>query len=383
MLKDCVAVLDIQSSHIDVVIGEKSVNNTFIFRAKESVEYYTFFDGAFYDVKVLEEKISKLFLDLIEKNDISKITTCYVGVPGEFFKVVTTNFKITFNKPRRISYLDVKNLFDMAYEGKEDCGYTLINRTAVYYAVDGVRCDKVLGKVGSTLLGRLSFNLVSNNYKEVVGDILTRVGVKNIKYLPVPFAESLSLFSKEERDATKILVDVGNVTTTISILSGNALLYSSSFALGGGLITAYLADKFKCDFDVAEKLKRKLNLGLRQNTLSKYTVFEDDNEYKFDRDVANATAISVLNEIAEQCDKELSKCTLKIPSDIETVFTGGGICFLRGAVEHITTTLGVFAKIAVPNQPHYKKPNCSSLISLLDIALETTRDKIFYYQGVN
>ncbi|MBR5438924.1 MAG: hypothetical protein IKV61_01735 [Clostridia bacterium] len=383
MLKDCVAVLDIQSSHIDVVIGEKSVNNTFIFRAKESVEYYTFFDGAFYDIKVLEEKISKLFIDIIEKNDISRISTCYVGVPGEFFKVLTTNYRIAFNKARRIAESDVKNLFDMAYEGKEDCGYTLINRTAVYYAIDGIRSDKVIGKLASNLSARLSFNMVSNNYKEVVGDILSRIGIKTIKFIPVPYAEAMSLFTKEERDATKILIDVGNVTTTISILSGNALLYSSAFALGGGLITAYLADKFKCDFEVAEMLKRKLNLGLRQNTLSKYVVFDDDNEFKFDRDVANNIAIDLLNEIAEQCDKELSKCTLKIPSDIETVFTGGGICFIRGAVEHITTVLGVFAKIAVPNQPHYKKPNCSSLISLLDVAIDTTRDKIFYYQGVN
>ncbi len=383
MLRDCVAVLDIQSSHIDVVIGEKSVNNTFIFRARESVEYYTFFDGAFYDIKVLEEKIAKLFIDVIEKNDISKIVTCYVGVPGEFFNVLTTNYKIAFNKARRITERDVKNLFDMAYEGKDDCGYTLINRTAVYYAVDGVRTDKVINKVGSSISSRLSFNRVSNNYKEVVDNILTNVGIKNIKYLPIPYCEAMSLFTKEERDLTKILIDVGNVTTTISILSGNALLYSSAFALGGGLITAYLADKFKCDFEIAEKLKRKLNLGLRQNTLSKYVVIDDDNDYKFDRDVANNVAIDVLNQIAEQCDKELSKCTLKIPSDIETVFTGGGICFVRGAVEYITTTLGVFAKVAVPNQPHYKKPNCSSLISLLDVALETTRDKIFYYQGVN
>ena len=234
MLKDCVAVLDIQSSHIDVVIGEKGVNNTFIFRARESVEYYTFFDGAFYDIKVLEDKISKLFLDIIEKNDISKITTCYVGVPGEFFKVTTTNFRIAFNKARRITESDLKNLFDMAYEGKEDCGYTLINRTAVYYSVDGMRVDNPLNRVGATLSARLSFNLVSNNYKEVVGDVLGRIGIKTIRYLPVPYAETMSLFSKDERDLTKILIDVGNVTTSISIVSGHALLYSSSVALGGG-----------------------------------------------------------------------------------------------------------------------------------------------------
>jgi cell division ATPase FtsA len=34
MLKDCLAVLEIGTSKISLIIGEKSVNGTFAFRAK-------------------------------------------------------------------------------------------------------------------------------------------------------------------------------------------------------------------------------------------------------------------------------------------------------------------------------------------------------------
>ncbi len=380
MFKDCVAVVDIQTSHIDVVIGKKGVNNTFVFRARESVEYYTFFDGAFYDVKVLEEKLSTLFVNLTEKNQISKISTVYVGVAGEFFKLYTTNYRIAFNKSKKISIVDVKTLFDMGFEGANDCGYTLINRTAVYYAVDGIKTDCPLNKRGASLSARLTYHMVSNTFKDVIDGIMDRIGIKTVKYLPIDYCMATYLFTKEERDNCKILIDVGNVSTSISIVCQNALLYSSAFSLGGGLITAYLMDKFNCDYDVCETLKQKLNLGLRDNTLSKYIIIDKNNvDYKFDRDVANSIAKNILDKIAEQCDSELSKCTLKIPSDVETVFTGGGICFVRGAVEYITTRLGVFSKIVTPKLPHYNSPNYSSLISLLATALDTASDKIFYY----
>ncbi len=375
MFKDCVAVVDIQTSHIDVVIGKRGVNNTFVFKARESVEYYTFYDGAFYDVKVLEEKLSTLFVSLLEKNEISKISTVYVGVAGEFFKLYTTNYRIAFNKVKKISVQDVKTLFSMGFEGVDDCGYTLINRTAVYYAIDGVKTDSPLNKRGGSISARLTYNMVSNTFKDVIDGIMHRIGVKTVRYLPIDYCMATYLFSKEERDNCKVLIDVGNVSTSISIVCQNALLYSSAFALGGGLITAYLMDKFDCDYDVAETLKRKLNLGLRDNTLSKYVVEGD----KFDRHVANSIAKDVLDKISEKCDEELSKCTLKIPSDVETVFTGGGICFLRGAVEYMSTRLGVFSRTVMPKLPHYNNPTCSSLISLLATALDTASDRIFYY----
>ena len=112
MIKDCVATLIIGSKDITLSVGERGVNGAFSFKAVEKVDYYSYFDGEFYDVKELEAHISSLFTAVIQKSEISKISTLFVGVPGEFSKVVSKNYKITFAKPKKITVNDVKYLLD-------------------------------------------------------------------------------------------------------------------------------------------------------------------------------------------------------------------------------------------------------------------------------
>lgn len=378
MLKDCLAVLEIGTSKISLIIGEKSVNGTFAFRAKETEDYYAFFDGEFSSVKTLEEKIQVLFTRVKNNSQLSAITKVFVGVPGEFSKVVSKNYRITFNKFKTVGVNELKTLYELGFENT-DCEYTLIHRSAVYYVVDNVKTHKPIGKKCSSLGARLSYSMVSNNYKDVLSGILSRLGVKTIHFIAEDFAESQYLFSDSQLDECKIIVDIGSATTSLSIACGEGLLYASSFPLGGGLITAYLMDKFMCDYDVAEVLKRKLNLGLRENYTASYIV--DDRtvgDYTFSRDRANEVAKDLLDTIAEKTDKALSACTLNVPSDVETYFTGGGVCMVRGAVEYLASRLGVLPKTIAPNLPHYNKPIYSAKLSLLYVAHKYCNNKIFF-----
>ena len=378
MLKDCLAVLELGTSKISLIIGEKSVNGTFAFRAKETEDYYAFFDGEFSDVKELETKIKTLFKRVIDNSELSAITKVYVGVPGEFHKVVSKNYRITFNKFKTVGVNELKTLFELGFDST-DCDYSLIHRSAVYYVVDNVKTHKPIGKKCSSLGARLSYSLVSNNYKEVLTGILSNVGVKTVRFISEDFAESQYLFNPSQLDECKILIDVGSATTSLSISCGEGLLYASAFPLGGGLMTAYLADKFMCDYDVAEVLKRKLNLGLRENYTATYIV--DDRsigDYAFSRDRANEVAKDLLDSIAEKTDRAISACPLNVPSDVETYFTGGGICMVRGAVEYISSRLGVLPKTVAPNLPHYNKPIYSSKLSLLYVAHKYNNHKIFF-----
>ncbi len=378
MLKDCVAVLEIGTSKISLLIGEKSVNGSFSFRANETVDYYSFFDGEFSDIKVLEDKIKGLFKNAVNNSELSAITKIFVGVPGEFCKTVSKNFKITYNKVKTITSKELQTLYELGYD-VIDCEYTLIHRSAIYYVVDNIKTHKPLGKKAISLGGRLSYSLVSNNFKDVLTNILTICGVKTINFIAENFAEAEYLFPQSQIDECKILVDVGSATTSVSISCGEGLLYSSAFSLGGGLITAYLSDKFMCDYDVAEALKRKLNLGLRDNYTANYMVGDKAlGEFLFSRDKANQTAKELLDNIAERLDSAISACPLNVPSDVETYFTGGGICMVRGAVEYISSRLGVLPKTISPNLPHYNKPNYSAKLSLLYTALKYCNSKLFF-----
>lgn len=378
MLNNCVAVLDIGSSYISLFVGEESVNGTFTFRAKEREQYYAFYDGEFSDIKEMETVISRLFYRLVENNDIGSVSCVYVGVPGEFSKTLSKNYKITFNKPKKLTVGDIENLYNLGYESVDD-GYFLINRSAVYYILGNVKTHTPVGMVSNSLAGRLSYVYASEYFKEIIGNILLKVGIKDVKYLSCDLAETLYLFDGESKDVCRILADVGYSTTSLSISCGEGLLYNAAVPFGGGMITAYLSEELGCEYQIAEVLKEKLNLGLKNNSEATYVITDRfDEEYSFSRNEVNDIARKVLDEIAEQTDKALSKCELRVPSDVEIYFTGGGICYVRGAVEYLASRLNSYPLVISPKIPHYNKPSASLKISLISAALKHKNDKIFF-----
>ena len=380
MYNNCVAILNIGSSELALTVGERSVNGAFSFRAVQKVKYYSYFDGDFDDVKELEKKISKLFTDLISSSSISKISTVYVGVPSEFSKTVSKNYKITFGKPKKINKDDVRYLFENGYV-EDDAEYKLANRSAVYFVLDNYKTHDPIGRVATSLSARIYYGLIINHFTEVLGGILSRAGVTNVKYIIQDYADAMYLFTETERDACKLLINVGYSSSSLSIICGNGLLYSSAFALGGGMITAYLSDGLGCEYEIADLVKSKLNLGLKEKDGACYIVEDNQlGEFSFSRNECNKIAKDVLDKISEMCDKAVSGCTLKVPSDIDIAFTGEGICDVKGSVEYMSTRLGVFPKTVSPKVPHYNKPNYTSRLALLDTALKLINDKLFFIE---
>ena len=376
MFKDCVAVLSIGTSSINFIIGESGVNNTFIFRAKKTIDCYPFYDGNFTDINQLESHILKAICEIKESSEISSIDTVYVGIPGEFFKLVTKNYKLAFNKVRKITKKEINALYELGFEDT-DCEYALAHKSAVYFAVDSYKTDNPYGLKSSSLGGRLCYYLVNTNFKEVITNILRKVGVKKIKYISEEYAKAQILFTKSERDACKILVDVGGSSTSVSIICGDGVLFSSSLPLGGGILSATLSEKLNCDYFVAEQLKKKINIGLKPTEMTDYIV-EDDDFYSFSIVDVNEATCGFLDELAESIDGVLASCKLKIPSDVDVAFTGGGICHIRGAVCYISSKIGSLPITVAPHLPHYDKPEYSARIALLSSALKHKNDKIFF-----
>ena len=269
-------------------------------------------------------------------------------------------------------------MFETAYQD-DDTEYKLVHRSANYFIVDNYKTHEPIGKKANSLSARISYGLVINHFVEVVGSILKKLGVNDVKYVLEEYANTKYLFSIAERDACKLLINVGYSTSSLSIVLGNGLLFSSSFSVGGGMISAYLSDGLGCEYAVAELLKEKLNLGLRDRDGAIYLVNSSEfGEYTFSRNECNKIAKGVLDKISESCDKAVSSCLFKVPSDIEVTFTGEGICSVKGAVEYISTRLGVFPLVVAPKVPHYNKPNFTSRLALIDTALDIAKNKLFF-----
>ena len=108
MQKKQVAVIDIGSSRITAVIGERGINDTFVIKAKYSFEYDGFEEGVFFDVKKLKQVLYSA-VNCFNRGSSIKVDTIYVGVPGEFTQVYVRDAQLTFSKKRKTK-LTSKNL---------------------------------------------------------------------------------------------------------------------------------------------------------------------------------------------------------------------------------------------------------------------------------
>ena len=84
---------------------------------------------------------------------------------------------------------------------------------------------------------------------------------------------------------------------------------------------------------------------------------------------ANNITIAKIETIAKTIKKCLNNSTENI-SDAPIYLTGGGLCYIKGAKEILASKLGKNVAILAPAIPQLAKPHYSSVLSLLNYALE-------------
>ncbi len=367
MQKKQVAVIDVGSAKITALLGERGINKTFVIKGKFVYEYDGYADGEFFD-KDKFQKILFLATEKLSETAHSKLDVVYVGVPGEFTSVEVKDSQISFPKKKKITPQDMDTLFDGGFVLRSN-KHTLINRSAVVYELDDFRrLANPVGAVSGILKGKLSFITCDNKFLETVVSPIRDAGANRVECVSTSLAEALYLVDPEIRDRVAIITDIGYISTTLSIVQGDGIIYQKAFGYGGGYVTAELSSIFDLDFKVAEKLKRKINL-CSLNIGGSYNVVEIDNEY-FNTDEVKNAVITSLDGLCETLTKCLDESGLIVPDYVPLSITGGGITCIRGAKEHISNRLGMMVEVLMPKVPMLDTPTESSALSLLDLALE-------------
>lgn len=368
MQKKQVAIIDVGSSKITAIIGERGINQTFIIKGRYVFEYDGFEGGAFFDVKRLKQVLFSAS-DCLQKASHGRVDTVYVGVPGDFTKVFVKDSQLSFSKKKRISEEDVDALFDSAFI-MNSAKHVLINRSAIVYELDDFRrLANPVGAVSEILSGKLSFVLCSNYFIEAVKQPLLDCGFKNVECVSSALAEALYLVDAETRDRIAVIANVGYISTTFSIIQGDGLMFQYSFPFGGGYITAGLVEKFSLPFEVAERLKRKVNLSCLSSNSSLDVLDGENGEYYPISDIKNSVKSS-LDILCEKITEAFDMSGFIIPDYVSLYITGGGISYIRGAKEHVSARLGMPVDIISPKVPLMDKPSESTILALLDLALE-------------
>lgn len=365
MQKKKSAVLDIGSSKLTVALGERGVNRTFLIKARKEIEYDGFSEGEFLSPESLTRALytAREFIFASQKD----IDTIYVGVPGEFTEVIVKDSQISFRKKKKITEEDVDFLFDAAFV-LPSAKYTLINRSAVVYELDDYRrLANPVGHQSVILKGKLSFILCANYFIDKVKPILEGNEDIEVEFVSSSLAEVMFLLDTETRDKTAMLVDVGYISTCFTLVQGDGILFQTAFDYGGGYLTAVIAERFELDFNDAERLKRKINLTKAET--GAYSLIEMDGKY-YPEDELITLMKNSLDVLCENISNAMETSGYAIPEYVPIMITGGGISYLRGAKEHVSSRVGAITEVIAPDVPLMNKPTEASILSLLDLVFE-------------
>ncbi|MBQ7452838.1 MAG: hypothetical protein IJS68_01045 [Clostridia bacterium] len=370
MASNSVSVIDIGSSMITVLMGERGINNTFKIKGRGYAEYAGFENGEFIEPESLKMAFAMAIANC-EMSAGEKINEVYVGVPGEFTTVVSKECSVNFGKRKRITDVEINQLYSAGNSFKKHPTHTVINNSPIYFTTeDGRRVIDPRGQYGSMLGGMISYELAENNFLDYVDGILSGLGIKTSTYISSCLAECLHLFDPQLRDKYVLLVDCGYITTNVMLARGDGLLYLSNFSMGGAYITADLAECLKINFREAEALKHKTVITWKATPQDTYEVQSKEFVVPYSAQDTNQIVCDRLDMIIKYINKALENCIYDFPEYIPLYLTGGGVCYLKGIKDYFSKRIGRKVEIISPNLPNISRPDSSSEIGLLDVAID-------------
>jgi cell division ATPase FtsA len=364
-----VAVLDIRSSEICAVVGERGVNNTFVIKSKYTCAYDGFAEGELLDVEGFNSAVSDVVKSTLSAIG-EKIKVFFVGVPAEFLKIENTDKSLSFSQPRKITERDKQSLCEFSRPKIQE-DYTYIKHSPVYYVLsDKRRVIEPVGIVSDSLRGKLTFYLCKTSFLECVAEAFNEFeSISDLRFIPQNYAEAAYLISPEQRDSCAVLFDMGYISSCYSVACGNGLLFSEGFSVGIGHVAVHLMNELDIPFEVATYFLSKVNLNAKEKLTSVEEYKFDGKNYSF----STATLRDIIREGLDGICETIETCRQSYTGkDISTkpiLFTGEGVKTIRGTAEHISSRLVTSVEVVAPKLPYYDKPQFSSLFSLLSAAL--------------
>lgn len=379
MGRTSVAVLDVRSSEVAVILGERGINNTFVFKASRTEPYDGYQDGAFYDTDNLSRAVFRA-LSAVERICGERVKRLFVGVPGEFTKVVPKEQDIGFPTKRKIGQKELDALFS---SGKDEIeGYRFIRATSMIYVTsDNRRIVDPTGLTASGLSAVLSYFYCTDYFAETMEKIFSDLKI-SYSFLPTQLAMAAYLIPSETRDEYALFLDAGYLSSTISVILGNGILAQKTFWVGKGQIAVRLMQRFSIPYDAAIMLLSKANLFLRDDTPSREFLYRGA-AYEISPDALVEEIKDGLDEICEAVGGFLEECSGKELDYKPLYISGEGVNEIRGALEHISKRLNRVCEQLVPDLPYYNKPSMSSRIGLVDMAYEDNKKHGFFYRLLN
>ena len=370
MLNKFATALEIGSSKLRVVVARKGVNDTFNVIESSETAYDGYFQGEFVDSERLKMDLAKIFEDInyITKKYNKKL---YVGLPAEFVGVEVVSADINFDGYKKITKNDLKELYQQAAEKIDRERVEIISTTPIQFSIDegGRILSDPIGKKARQISAEISVVIAEKEAIQKFNDIFSDLGFSSVEYVSETLTQAMFVIPKEEREQECLLIDVGNLSTSISFVKGDGLVSLTAYSLGGGYITGDLCEAFNITYKDAEKLKKQMVISVKGDRSDFYDLVTDQSIERINVQEANNIAIDRIEEIGRAINQCVQNYSLEYIGFLPSYLSGAALTKLKGGRDYISKCMGRNVTIATNGVPGIDKPENNAVFGILNYAL--------------
>lgn len=388
MKNESVAILDVRSYEITFFLGSKGVNDTFVFYGSHTEKYDGFSTDGFFNGESFRRAVVAAITS-VRQNYEGVIGEIFVGVPSNFLSVMTKGHTTSFPSKRKITAQDIEALYESGLNGllaKERC----IRHSDMYFTLGDNRkyfeAQDLYGVPTTLLQGALCYYFIADEFYDAATSVLQNLEFQDVKFLPTSLAQALYLLPEKRREGYAFLLDIGFLTSSVSVVYGNGIVREESFDGGLGTILVSLMQEFDVEYAIAEEILASANIS--GGSVPKELMWTSENgEASFSVQRINDTIKCGLDGLCECVEKFFGKYYREKYMTVFAVnpisVTGEGIAGIAGAAEHISKRLNRLTEIVSPDLPYYDKPTFSSRMALLNMALSDRKKRSWIHKIFN
>ena len=372
-MKSKVTVIELSNRFVKVVIGSVVENQVIVHYAKKIPIHNLIENGAITDREALLATLAKINPINDEQFNIHELIDDAVIILPPFGLEIygTTQITSVISKERVISNQDIINIYSIISNKKLPVDNDLIDTIPEIYRIDNGERYAVapIGKFSRSISVQAKVHTLPRRINEGYSNIFSSAGI-NISHKVVSTYGITELFSTYVDLPTEyFLFDIGAYSTSVSLVGGNRLLASRSFAWGGDTITERIIECFNINEKEAEHIKTLYGLDDRKmNFLYPISVSADGEKKKYAADLNQIISesldkfVDLANVSIEQLARAYKVDTFRT---LPILITGGG-SKLHGLLDYLKNKFGKDdIRIVTPRTIGARDPSLSACLGAI------------------
>ena len=281
------------------------------------------------------------------------VRNVYVGVPGDFLQICTTEPTVTIQgADPRVTKDHIDQLFKEAARAFHPEYSDMLYQSPAWFMVDnGKKTLEPVGQKGGEIKALISTVYAYKSFTDTIKERMENLGYHVENFYPSNVGQALLYLPEEARDRTAVLIDMGYLCTDVMIVEGDAVIFEETLSEGGGHIALEIADKLGIQFESAEQIKREFlfdltsrdeDSGLPPKT---YDITESLNEGESarTRSFTQGEIAGIIEPFVQEMGQHISECIdnsgIKLGQWSNVYLTGGGLCINRGGRDFLSVQL--------------------------------------------